>query len=568
MVIVAMVFGVGVAKGQTGSQEEYLFEDTLSHDVDSLDYFTEDDSTSTLAQEVRDSLLNLPAGYVPKATMALLADRLGCIQGEIPLTLNPKVASFIDYFVVRNRRYTQMVLERKDFYFPIFEKYLKQYGLPDELKYLAIVESGLNYAAVSRVGAVGLWQFMPVTGKECGLQVDHYFDERLEAERATEAACKYLKRLYRVLGDWELVLASYNCGVGKVGRIVKATGKRNFWELYDRLPLETRAYVPQFVALTYAVNYHKEHNIFPEPDSLLTSIPYDTLLVNQHVNLYQLAGMIGSTPKVLRQLNPTLRRHATPHNQPYVLRVPAESKPFLALNRQEILDSASSPVDEQLLPVYLRGKRQREAKPLLASAKHQKGKRNKRGKVAEEQLLAQAKHTTKPVAKVAAADSSRQLASANTDIVHKVEAGQGLFGVARQYQVTVAQLREWNNLADDAVLLAGQKLLVKAAAHDNTPANNTSTQLAYAAKQSTPDPAVVEETIVDKGSTVKLVSNKASKEDTKQSKRVKGRTYRVQPGDTLWAIAQKHEMSLDEIVRLNNLKGRKLTPGQKLILGA
>lgn len=545
VLVVAVVWflALGLVTAHAQTTEEVLFEDTLSAAAE-VPLDIPDDSTSTLAEDIRDTLMRLPAGYVPKVSMELLADRLGCIEGQIPLTLNNKVASFIDYFVVRNRRYTQMVLERKDFYFPIFEKYLKQYGLPDELKYLAIVESGLNHAAISRVGAVGLWQFMPVTGKECGLYLDHYFDERLEAERSTEAACKYLKRLYRVLGDWELVLASYNCGVGKVSRIVKATGKRNFWELYDRLPQETRAYVPQFVALSYAVNYHKEHNIFAHPDSLLEAIPYDTVVVQQQVNLHKLSALLGVEFKVMRHLNPTLRRYVTPAYQPVTLRIPSETKEFFALNRAELLDSAAAPVDESILPAYFRGK---SAQRQLAM--QQKAERKQRGKTGKTAPAAPAPVVSpEPLIAQAPAKPAADTAEPETGLVHKVEPGQGLYAVARAYKVTVEQLRDWNNLDLNQTIHVGQKLLVKV---------KTSANLPEALAMAAPAESEAAET---------KSSQKLSREDQRKPK-IKGRTYRVQRGDTLWEICQRNELSVDELVKLNKLKNRKITPGQKLIVG-
>ena len=618
VVFAFLIFALGsvsAAMAQTtrpevGQPQQFLFEDTLADPTEALD-FTADDSSSIVTKQVTDSLLSLPASFVPKVSMELLADRLSCIEGKIPLTLNPKVAGFIDYFTVRNRAYTKMVLERKDFYFPIFEKYLKMYDLPEELKYLAIVESGLNFTAISRVGAVGLWQFMPPTGKEVGLNIDHYFDERLHVEKSTEAACKYLKRLYRVLGNWELVLASYNCGMGKVKRTVERTGKRTFWEVYPYLPQETRAYVPQFVALTYAINYYKEHNIFPDADSLLVPIPSDSVLVDKHISLPAFAQYIGVSHKDLKQINPTLRRHSTPPGQPYYLKYPSAVKDFVGLNVQELLDSAAVPVPDHYLAAYLlKADKRNKHKVLLAS--NAKSKRGKRGRRQPEQtqdnakLLAIAKaapsNQTAPVTtsasqevvsygsqtdvapKSAAPDTSTEpelpaavraslgattmgVTSANADHdvtaeldnqsltpeikKYKVAAGQGLFTIARKFGVTIEQLCAWNNIKLGATIVPGQELLVC------SPDNATS------------GGALAD---VNTGMT-KALAHQGPKAGSKavgrkQSPKVRQRTYQVQPGDTLWAICQKHEgISVNDIIKLNGLKNRKLTPGQKLILG-
>ena len=181
--------------------------------------------------------------HIPADTPAdLIADRMSCIDSEFPLTLNSHVRAQIDRFTLRSRNFVKTVLRRKDLYFPIFEKYLAQYQLPDELKYLSIIESGLSPVAVSRAKAVGLWQFMSGTGKLYGLHTNWYWDDRMDPERSTEAACKFLSELYNMFKDWPLALAAYNSGPGTVMKANRRSGyKNNFWEIYQYLPNETRA---------------------------------------------------------------------------------------------------------------------------------------------------------------------------------------------------------------------------------------------------------------------------------------------------------------------------------------
>ena len=203
--------------------------------------------------------------YIPaEETPELVADRLACLQQTIPLNYTSNIQGFINFFTIRNREYTRLMLRRKDIYFPLFEEQLAKYNLPEELKYLSIIESGLNPRAVSRASAVGLWQFMSYTGRYFNLQHDWYFDDRMDPEKSTQAACRYLSQLYSMFHNWELALAAYNSGPGTVKRAIRRSGyKRTFWEIYNYLPRETRSYVPQFVAIIYAMNYANSSRICP-----------------------------------------------------------------------------------------------------------------------------------------------------------------------------------------------------------------------------------------------------------------------------------------------------------------
>ncbi len=282
---------------------------------------------------------------------ALIEDRLACLERKMPLTYNERIHAFINYFTVKDREYTRMMMRRKNLYFPIFEKYLAKYGLPDELKYLSIIESGLNPRAMSRVRAVGLWQFMPATGKYYGLNNSWFIDDRMDPERSTDAACRYLRDLYNMFHDWELALAAYNTGPGNVKRAIRKSGyrkpegnasygKRTFWDIYAYLPRETRSYVPQFVAITYAMNYLDEHNFFDEGEELLPK--YDTVQISRFLNFETFANMTGSCVEDLQRLNPSIQRNAIPETgKTYIFYVPEDAKMRLMANRYTILDSAA-----------------------------------------------------------------------------------------------------------------------------------------------------------------------------------------------------------------------------------
>ena len=234
-----------------------------------------------------------------------------------------------------------MVIRRKRLYFPVFEKYLSHYGLPDELKYLSIIESGLNPKAISRARAVGLWQFMYATGRHYNLKADWYIDERMDPEKSTDAACRYLRDLYGMFNDWELALAAYNAGPGNVKKAIRRSGyKKTFWEIYPHLPRETRSYVPQFVAMIYTMNYLEEHNFIDAENEM--PMPYDTLHVNSYLHLETFANLTGVCLEDIQKLNPSILRNALPDaTKTHVLKIPSIAIEQLQENRLAILDSAS-----------------------------------------------------------------------------------------------------------------------------------------------------------------------------------------------------------------------------------
>lgn len=358
--------------------------------------FKETDSASFAFYALPTDLEYIPGNDLP----AVVEDRLGCLQKTIPLTYNDRVHSFINYFTVRDREYTRMVATRREVYFPLFEKYLAKYGLPDELKYLSIIESGLNPKAVSRARAVGLWQFMGPTGRHFGLQSDWFIDDRMDPEKATEAACKYLKQLYGMFGDWELALASYNAGPGNVKKAIRRSGyKKNFWQAYPYMPRETRSYVPQFVAIIYAMNYMDEHNFYEVGEEVM--MPYDTLHIDRFFNFETFANLTGICIEDLQMLNPSVQRNAVPYKgKKQTVRIPLIAKEVLATNRYGILDSAS--------------------------------------RVGQKELEMLAK-------------TSEESTYGRDRIVYRVKSGDVLGSIAMRYHVSVANIRRWNNLSGNTI---------------------------------------------------------------------------------------------------------------------
>ncbi len=363
-----------------------------------------------LKDTVKTELVSLPSDidFIPgDESPELVADRLGCLQKTIELSYNSKVHAFIDYFTVRDRDYTKMVLRRRDLYFPLFEKKLKEYGLPDELKYLSIIESGLNPRAASAARAVGLWQFMSGTGSYFGLHNNWFTDDRMDPEKATDAACRYLSQLYSIFHNWHLALAAYNSGPGTVRWAVRRSGyKKTFWEIYPYLPRETRSYVPQYIAIIYAVNYATEHNIQEYQREEI--LPHDTIALNQFLHLETFAKMTGICVEDLQSLNPHIKGNAIPEDGKHrTIKVPKSAKELLSQNRKTILDSAAI------------GKREVEA-----------------------------------LAKV-----TGDYTNGRDRNVYCVRNGDVLGTIAQRFGVSIRNLKEWNNLRGNLIRV-GQRLII------------------------------------------------------------------------------------------------------------
>lgn len=414
--------------------------------------------------------------YIPDASYELIEDRLSCIDSEMPLTFNERVQSFVEYFAVRNRDYMREVIRRKNLYFPTFEKYLKKYDIPDELKYLSIVESALRPEARSRVGAEGLWQFMPSTGRMYGLNQSWYVDERRDPEKATEAACKYLKQLYNMFDDWELALAAYNTGPGNVRKAIRRSGyKKNFWEIYNYLPQETRSYVPQFVAVLYTLEYAPEHNLFA--DSPAHAWETDTILVSQFVSLKELANQLNLCEDELTLLNPELTRLAvSDETKAYPLIIPADKSDFLAANRSAILDSSGTTAIQKTFlaqvqktsgSTYGRDKttyRVRNGDVLgVIAQRHRVGVSDLRrwNNIRGSQIYTGQKLTiwTKGSApQLASTASPSQAVPASK--THLVRPGDSLWEISRRYEgASVDKIKQWNNLRSNSIK-PGQKLII------------------------------------------------------------------------------------------------------------
>lgn len=264
----------------------------------------------------------------PYVNDSVYMERLQRIPAVIEMPYNAEVRKYIDMYTTRLRQKVAFMLSANNFYMDIFEEALDLYNLPLELKYLPVIESGLNPMAASRQGAVGLWQFMLRTGKAYGLQSNSLVDERRDPVKSTRAAARYLKELYDIYHDWNLVLAAYNCGPGTINKAIRrADGEKDFWKLYNFLPRETRSYVPAFIAANYIMTYYCEHNISPMDMRMPEGT--DTIHISHPLHLKQVAEVCKINIEQLRALNPEFKTDVIPGNiQTYALRLPNDKVSF------------------------------------------------------------------------------------------------------------------------------------------------------------------------------------------------------------------------------------------------
>ena len=358
---------------------------------------TTDCQSDTLITELPDSIYKI---------------RLQALPLIIEVPYNEVVRKYILRYIKHSPRQLAALQRKSEYYFPIFENIIARHQLPYELCYLSIVESALNPQARSHMGAAGLWQFMPATGKRYGLEVNSLVDERMDPIRSTEAACKYLSDLYDIFNDWNLAIAAYNCGPGNVNKAIhRAGGKRDFWSIYPFLPRETRGYLPIFIAVVYAMNYAGMHGICPS-EPLLT-MASDTIVTTQRQHLKQIAANLNIPLSELRRLNPQYPRDIIPGNKEYAICLPIEKV-------GEYIDN------ERTILAY-------QADELI---------NNRRDEI---ELLQRT--------------SVYGGYSINGVTCYKIKAGDTLGGIAKKFHVSVKQLKAWNGLKSDAIR-AGKTLKI------------------------------------------------------------------------------------------------------------
>jgi len=429
--------------------------------------------------------------------------RISKINSLIKLPYNSIIRNHIHVYTIKQRKHFSAVLGLMNYYFPMIEDIFDSYGLPAELKYMAVIESALNPNAVSRAGATGLWQFMFSTGRMYGLNINSLVDDRRDPVKATHAAAKYIRDLYKIYNDWILVIAAYNCGPGNVNKAIRRSGnKKDYWDIYYRLPRETRGYIPQYVAATYSVNFFPEHNIRPLPLNIPVST--DTIMVSKDIHLNQISEVMGIPIGELRALNPQYRTGLVPGSaKPLSLTLPMSHlgdfidlndtirnyKPELYLSR---INLTADPSRSVYVPVDVKGK---------------------------------------------------------TKLIYTVREGDNLGFISEWYRVGLSDLRYWNNINRNTIRV-GQKLAIyvdpsRAGYYSKVDTMTFAEKQQMIGKTATPNPVATAFLSVPEGEYI---------------------TYTVRYGDTIWDIVKMFDnVSTTDVLSLNSISDPgKIKVGQIL----
>jgi membrane-bound lytic murein transglycosylase D len=400
--------------------------------------------------------LNYADGQVVEFSDEVYCQRLKEMNKLTPFKLecNEATLSTIRFFVKNRRGFARIVLGRSKLYFDMYEAKLTEHGLPLELKYLSVIESGLRPQVKSRAGALGLWQFMYGTGKMFGLKDNSYMDERMDPDKATDAACRYLKQLHNIYGDWNLALAAYNAGPGNVNKAIRRSGnKTTYWEVRPFLPKETQGYVPNFIAASYLLTYHAEHNIIPA-EAAIHYVELDTVCLSQGVHMSTIEKLVGWSVEDIKSVNPVYKLSFIPETNPKQ----CIYGPIQYIGKLVSLEDSLYRLEESIYNAP-------KTTPIVVP-------------------------TPVDTTSVAAGDSAKVEVTtpgatpAGNTFYHKVQAGENLGNIATKYGTTVNKIMTLNGM-NSTHIYVGQRLKIestKPGAGDSTPVatpNTQSTQVKY-----------------------------------------------------------------------------------------
>ncbi len=482
-----------------------FIKDDMASCVDSLwmKELTNLDLFSDLENDIKTINIDEKVDY--ELPTELLKARLQEMDAKSPFNIeyNQGLENIIKSFLKNRKKSFERLMAISEYYFPLFEESLAKQNVPLEIKYLAVVESALNPRAVSRVGATGLWQFMYQTGKQYGLKIDSYVDERSDPLKASDAAAQYMTNMYKIFGDWDLVLASYNSGPGNVAKAIRRSGgQQNYWNIRKNLPQETQGYVPAFLATMYIYEYHKEHGIKPDR-ALVKHFATDTIMIKKQMSFKQISDLLDIPVAQLQVLNPSYKLNVIPFykDQSHYLRLPQDKIAVFTSNEDQIYAYAQHELDQRERPFQV--------------------------------VKAIASKDTMPNIKSVVLSKTKY---------YRVKRGDNLTTIANKYDVSVIDLKKWNNLKGNSVAYGKNLKIIN---DENASASNT--------KDIKSDVAA---------STTANDNQRVAQADEKDKKSIlKDSIYVVQKGDNLSTIAKKYNVTVAEIQEWNNLSNNNIQLG-------
>ncbi len=505
--------------------------------------------------------------------------RLTKLPTEIELPYNSIVGKFIDMYLTKRRSLVADMLALHNYYGRMFVEELLKEGMPTELQYLPVIESAINPNAVSRAGAVGLWQFMPATAQGLGMEVNSLVDERRDPRLSSRNAARYLKQLYGIYNDWSLAIAAYNCGPGNVNKALRRAGgegKKDFWEIYNYLPKETRGYVPAFIAANYVMNYYGQHGI--TPTVVKRQLTTDTIVVDKYIHFNQIAAVLNIPVEEIRMLNPQFRKDIIPGDyRPYTLTLPTQQCLSYVMSEKRIVDYDSD--------LYARRTNVEPGENVTPVIQNDNGAAN----------LANASQQTLN------AESNNEIAQAQMTErmvrkTHVVSRGENIRDIARQYGVSATDIKRWNKLrrgkvkegdnliievfervAPDNVKVVAAPEIAQVSAQELRDASQQAQETTAKAQTETASNATLQKDAAEKTSTAattapaKTSQAAAQKKATQKATTQKAAptTYKVRKGDTLEKIARRHGTTVAAIQSANGMGGStRINIGDKLKIPA
>ncbi len=504
------------------SIKKTFIKDNIASCVDSLwmKELTSLDLYNDLENDIKNINLDEKVDY--ELPTALLKQRLKDMDSKSPFHIeyNQGLENIIKSFLKNRKKAYERLMAISEYYFPLFEDALAKQNVPLEIKYLAVVESALNPKAVSRVGATGLWQFMYQTGKQYNLNIDSYVDDRSDPLKASEAAAQYMTNMYKIFGDWDLVLASYNSGPGNVAKAIRRSGgQQNFWNIRKYLPQETQGYVPAFLATMYIYEYHREHGIVPSR-AAVKHFATDTIMIQKQISFKQLSDLLDIPVAQLQMLNPQFKLNVVPayFDNKHFLRLPLDKIAVFTSNEEKIYAYVQHELDQRERP-FSRFQTSLASRDSIESGESYTVSRTK---------------------------------------FHKVKRGDNLSEIANRYDVSMSDIKKWNKLKSNKAPL-GRKLKIitseRIAARVKKPKADSTAVASVSKSTTTVTTAIAQLTPKDQ---------KVYKEEKVVSFQDVTKFHKVKKGDNLSEIAAKYDVAMSDIKKWNKLKNNNVALGKSL----